>query len=142
MVTNIFMEVIHMDKKIVNPWQWQDAFGYVQANDINGAQRILFCSGQVSVDSNGNPMHAGDMAAQINQAFDNLEAILEQAGVPLANVVRLNYYTTDLKAFSKAGRVLGKRLAKGDCRPASTLLGVAALFHPDIVVEIEATAVM
>lgn len=131
-----------MEKRIVNPWQWQDPFGFVQANDINGAQRILFCSGQVSVDSNGHPVHAGDMAAQINQAFDNLETILEQAGVKLADVVRFNYYTTDIKAFSKAGKVLGERLFKGNCRPASTLLGVAALFHPDILVEIEATAVV
>ncbi len=131
-----------MDVKIVNPWEWQDKFGYVQANDVSGAQRLLFCSGQVSVDSDGKPVHAGDMAAQINQVFDNIETILEQAGVTLANVVRLTYYTTDIGAFSRAGRVLGERLAKGNCRPASTLLGVAALFHPDILVEIEATAVV
>lgn len=131
-----------MDTKIVNPWQWQDQFGFVQANDVSGAQRLIFCAGQVAVDGNGNPLHTGDMAAQINQAFDNLETILEQAGARLADVVRLNYYTTDINAFAGAGHVLGARLTKGNCRPASTLLGVAALFHPDIIVEIEATAVV
>lgn len=131
-----------MIKKIVNPWGWQDQFSFVQANDITGAQRILFCAGQVSVDSYGNPIHAADMAAQINQAFDNLEIVLHQAGTQLSNVVRLNYYTTDIVAFSEAGRVLGERLSKAGCRPASKLLGVHSLFHPDIVVEIEATVVI
>lgn len=129
-----------MEKKIVNPWTWQDTFGFVQANDVSEAKRILFCSGQVSVDDKGVPIHAGDMAAQIHQAFDNLETVLHEAGVQLSDVVRLTYYTTDMKAFLKAGAVLGERLGKGGCKPASTLLCVAALFHPDIVVEIEATA--
>mgnify|MGYP001286666954 CR=1 FL=1 len=131
-----------MNKKIVNPWKWQDQFGFVQANDITDARRILFCAGQVSVDSDGSPINAGDMAAQINQVFDNLETVLHQAGVNLSNVVRLTYYTTDVAAFSEAGQVLGERLSKGGCRPASTLLGVASLFHPDILVEIEATAIV
>jgi enamine deaminase RidA (YjgF/YER057c/UK114 family) len=128
-----------MEKTIVNPWTWQDQFGFVQANDISGAQRLVFCAGQVSVDSEGNPLYPRDMAAQINQVFDNLETVLEQAGLQLSDVVRLTYYTTDMEAFANAGRVLGERLAKGACQPASTLLGVASLFHPDIVVEIEAT---
>ena len=96
-----------MEKKIVNPWTWQDQFGFVQANDIIGAKRHVFCSGQVSVDNEGNPIHAGDMAAQIHQVFDNLETVLHQAGVRLSDVVRLTYYTTDIEAFSQAGAVLG-----------------------------------
>jgi enamine deaminase RidA (YjgF/YER057c/UK114 family) len=131
-----------MEKKIVNPWTWQDQFGFVQANDIIGAKRHVFCSGQVSVDNEGNPIHAGDMAAQIHQVFDNLETVLNQAGVRLSDVVRLTYYTTDIEAFSQAGAVLGERLGNGGCKPASTLLGVSSLFHPDIVIEIEATAVV
>jgi enamine deaminase RidA (YjgF/YER057c/UK114 family) len=131
-----------MEKKIVNPWTWQDKFGFVQANDIIGAKRHVFCSGQVSVDNEGNPIHAGDMAAQIHQIFDNLEAVLHQAGVQLSDVVRLTYYTTDIEAFLQAGAALGERLGKGGCKPASTLLGVSSLFHPDIVIEIEATVVV
>ncbi len=131
-----------MEKQIINPWKWQDQFGFVQANDVTDAKRLVFCAGQVSVDSQGNPMHARDMEAQINQVFDNLETVLRQAGVRLSDVVRITYYTTDMEAFSKAGHVLGERLQKGECRPASTLLGVASLFHPDIVFELEATAVV
>ena len=56
--------------------------------------------------------------------------------------VIITYYTTDIEAFSQAGGVLGERLGKGGCKPASTLLCVSSLFHPDIVIEIEATAVV
>jgi enamine deaminase RidA (YjgF/YER057c/UK114 family) len=59
----------------------------------------------------------------------------------LSNVVRLNYYTTDLDAFFGAAEQLGKRLADGGCRPASTLLNVVRLAFPELMVEIEATAV-
>jgi len=129
-----------MERKIINPWTWQDAFGFVQANEISGATRTLMCSGQVSVDENGEPLHAGDMIAQVDQALDNLETVLKQAGFKLSDVVRLTYYTTDVDAFIAAAGEGGHRLAKAGCRPASTLLGVARLFHPEVLVEIEATA--
>jgi enamine deaminase RidA (YjgF/YER057c/UK114 family) len=64
-----------VERKIINPWQWQDQFGFVWANDISGAKRILFLSGQASVDAEGRPVHLGDMRAQINQAFDNLDRL-------------------------------------------------------------------
>jgi enamine deaminase RidA (YjgF/YER057c/UK114 family) len=130
-----------MERRIINPWKWQDAFGFVQANEIRGGERTLLCSGQTSVDADGAPMHPGDMTAQVRQALANLETVLAQAGFKLSDVVRLNYYTTDVDRFvSQAGPAL-MRLAEADCRPASTLLGVARLFHPSILVEIEATAV-
>ena len=131
-----------MTKKIINPWSWQDNFGFVQANEITDAERMLFCAGQVSVDKDGNLLHAGDMAKQINQVFDNLETLLQQAGLQLSDIVRLTYYTTDVAAFAEEVQVLIDRLEKGGCKPATTLLGVASLFHPDCVVEIEATAVV
>jgi enamine deaminase RidA (YjgF/YER057c/UK114 family) len=125
--------------KAVNPWTWQDALGFSQAFEVSGAGRALFCSGQASVDAQGKPLHARDMAKQLAQAFDNLEAVLAKAGMSLANVVRLNYYTTDMPAFLAATPQVMARL--GDTKPPGTLLGVAALFHPDLVIEIEATAV-
>jgi enamine deaminase RidA (YjgF/YER057c/UK114 family) len=86
-------------------------------------------------------MHAGDMARQLTQALDNLEAVLGQAGLGLENLVRLNYYTTDVDAFMGAFGVLEERLTKVETPPAATLLGVQRLFHPDIMVELEATVV-
>ena len=130
-----------MDVKPVNPWTWQDQFGFSQAIDVRGAQRVLYCAGQTSVDADGRPMHAGDMAAQLGQALDNLETVLAHASFTLANVVRLNYYTTNVDAFMQASATLGPRLHAAGRLPAGTLLGVARLFHPDILVELEATAV-
>lgn len=129
-----------MDRQVVNPWKWQDAFGFVQANKTSGAEHILLCSGQLSVDADGRPTNAGDMRAQIEQALDNLEAVLREAGFTLADVVRLNYYVTDIDAFLGAGETLGGRLAAGGCRPASTLLNVVRLAFPESMIEIEATA--
>lgn len=129
------------DTKHINPWQWQDQFGFSQAIDVRSAQRVIYCAGQVSVDGSGAPMHKGNLAAQIDQALDNLETVLGQAGLKLSNVVRLNYYTTDVGGFIQAAATFGPRLHAAGCKPSSTLLGVASLFHPDIMIEIEATAV-
>jgi enamine deaminase RidA (YjgF/YER057c/UK114 family) len=126
--------------RAINPWKWQDAYGFSQAIEVQGPARWLVCSGQTSVDPDGNPLHARDMAAQLRQAFDNLETVLKGAGLTLANVVRLNYYTTDVAAYVQASGEVANRFAADRPPPAGTLLGVAALFHPDILVEIEATA--
>lgn len=131
--------MITMKKRIINPWTWQDQFGFVQANAITNAQRMLFTAGIVSVDGEGNLLHAGNMERQINQIFDNLESLLEHAGFKLSDVVRFTYYTTDVKAFVEADQTLIGRLRKANCKPATSLIGVNALFHPDCVVEIEAT---
>ena len=125
----------------VNPWTWQDPLNFSQAIDVRGAQRVLYCAGQTSVDADGVPLHAGDMDAQLDRALSNLKTVLEQAGLTLANVVRLNYYTTDMAAYFRAAATFGERLQKAGCKPSGTLLGVSSLFHPDILVEIEATAV-
>jgi enamine deaminase RidA (YjgF/YER057c/UK114 family) len=78
------------------------------------------------------------MEKQINQIFDDMETLVKQANFKLSNVVRFTYYTTDVQAFIKAGPILGERLRKVGCRPATSLIGVNSLFHPDCVVEIEA----
>ncbi len=130
-----------MERRIVNPWTWQDEFGFVQANETSGVERVLLCSGQTSVDADGQPMHEGDMGAQVVQALDNLETVLGEAGFALADVVRLNYFVTDVDAFIQAGEVYGAKLAQAGCRPASTLLGVSRLAFPPLMVEVEATAV-
>lgn len=130
-----------MEREAVNPWTWQDQLGFVQANRLAGPEQMLVCAGQTSVDENGQPLHEGDMGAQIGTALDNLETVLRQAGFELSDVVRLNYYVTDVDAFLEAGQVYGQRLADAGCRPASTLLGVARLAFPPLMVEIEATAV-
>lgn len=129
-----------MERRIVNPWTWQDAYGFVQANETSGAERTLHCAGQTSSDADGRPLHEGDMAAQVSLALDNLETVLSEAGYSLADVVRLTVYVTDVEAFFGAADVYGPRLAEAGCRPASTLLGVQRLAFPEFMVELEATA--
>jgi len=128
-------------RRVVNPWSWQDNFGFVQAHEIAGAGRTIFCAGQTSVDDDGRPLHDGDIRAQIEQAFDNLEAVLSAADARLGDVVRLTYFTPDVAALLGAWDLIAARLARAECRPASTLLGVQALAFPELLVEIEATAV-
>jgi enamine deaminase RidA (YjgF/YER057c/UK114 family) len=129
-----------VERRVVNPWTWQDNFSFVQANEVSGQQQTLICSGQTSVDENGTPVHEGDMAAQISKALDNVEAVLAGASMTLANVVRLNIYTTDVDGFLANYGVVAQRLAQSGCKQASTLLGVQRLAFPPLMVELEAIA--
>jgi enamine deaminase RidA (YjgF/YER057c/UK114 family) len=128
-----------MERTPVNPWSWSQRFGFDQAELIDGHRRLLVCSGQTAVDADGNAQHPGDMAAQLDLALDNLEAVLVGAGMTLADVVRLNVYTTDVDALLGRFTTLADRL--GAARFASTLLGVTRLAAPGLLVELEATAV-
>jgi enamine deaminase RidA (YjgF/YER057c/UK114 family) len=130
-----------VERTAVNPWQWSLEFGFNQGEVVEGGQRVLFCAGQTSVDGDGAPQHAGDMAAQIALAADNLEAVLRDGGMSLANVARLNFYTTDVDAFLANAGVLGERMGAAGVAPPGTLLGVARLAFPELMIELEATAV-
>ena len=129
-----------MERRIINPWTWQEQYGYVQANEVAGPARLLFCAGQASVDENGRPVHVGDMAGQLRQTLDNLVTVLHAAGFELADVVRLNIFTTDVPELFANYDVFKGRLAEASCKEAGTLVGVAALGLPEMLVEIEATA--
>jgi len=130
-----------MEQRNINPWKWQDQYGFSQATEVTNGSRVLYCAGQASVDGNGKPVHAGDMRKQIAQAFDNLETVLKASGYSLSNLVRLNYYTTDVDAFLGAADVVGGRLEAARCQPPGTLLGISKLAFPGLMIEIEATAV-
>ena len=130
-----------MEQRKINPWNWQNQYAFSQAIEVSGANRILYCAGQTSVDAEGRPVHVGDMRKQIELALQNLETVLEAAGLTLSDVVRLNYYTTNVDSFFEAYDAATSRLARANCQPASTLLGVARLAFPELLIEIEATAV-
>ncbi len=130
-----------MERQITNPWKWQDNDGFVQALEVRGGQKVLYCSGQLSVDANAKPLHAGDMRAQMSCALDNLETLIQQAGHRLTDIVRLNVYTTDVDACLKNWDVIVTRVTQAGGHFACTLLGVARLAWPETMVEIEATAV-
>ena len=130
-----------MEQRKINPWTWQDQFGFSQAMHVSRAERVLYWAGQTSSDADGSTLHAGDMRAQAAQALDNLETVLRGAGMSLADVVRLNSYVTDVDLFFAEGaQVVAERTAAAGIQPAATLLGVTRLAFPDLLIELEATA--
>ena len=128
-----------MERTPINPWSWSIQLGFDQAVLIEGHQRALVCSGQDAVDADGNTQHPGDMAAQVDLALDNLEAVLAAADMTLANIVRLNVYTTDVDEYLTHFTRVNDRFAGS--RYATTVLGVARLPAPQLLVMLEATAV-
>ena len=127
-----------MERRSINPWSWSIGLGFDQAQLIQGHQRVLICSGQDAVDADGNPQHPGDMVAQLELALDHLEAVVAAAGMTLANIVRLNVYTTDLDELFKHFPRIANRF--GNSRFATSALGVAQL-PAHLLVMLEATAV-
>ena len=129
-----------LQRTSVNPWPWSVEMGFNQGEIVEGQRRTLFCAGQTATSAEGQPQHAGDMGAQVAMAVDNLEAVLRDAGMGLANVVRLNIYTTDVDLFFANYGRMAERLSAAGVAPPGTLLGVARLAFPELMVEIEATA--
>ncbi len=130
-----------MHRTPINPWNWSLPLGYNQAEQIEGVTRQVICAGQTAVDANGASQHPGDMRGQIGLALDNLEAVLTEAGMGLANVIRLGVYATDVDEALKNFDLLGMRFGPLNCAPPMTLLGVTRLAIPGLMFEIEATAV-
>lgn len=128
-----------MQRRIINPWTWQDKYGFVQANEISGTQRMLFCAGITSADDDGNLLYEGDMRAQVGRALDNIGTVLDQSGFQFSDIMRLNIYTTDMDALLEVHDYITERLGSAGCRHAGTLLGVNRLAAPGMLVEIEVT---
>jgi enamine deaminase RidA (YjgF/YER057c/UK114 family) len=132
---------VAVERTAINPVPWSVALGFNQGEVVSGQGRTLYCAGQTATDGDGKPQHAGDMAAQLALSLDNLEAVLAGAGMTLANLVRLNVYTTDVDGLLEHYGVLAGRLGAGRVTPPTTMLGVTRLALPDLLVELEGTAV-
>lgn len=130
-----------MQRSAINPWSWSLNLGFDQAQLVDGQRRQLVCSGQDAVDADGQPQHPGDMAAQLEVALDNLEAVLAGGEMSIANIVRLNVYTTDVDDLFKHWTKLKDRVGNAGGRFATSVLGVARLAAPQLMVLLEATAV-
>ncbi|AZK98328.1 MULTISPECIES: RidA family protein [Streptomyces] len=130
-----------MTRTAVNPVTWSLDLGFNQGEAVSGETRTLYCSGQTAMDSDGRPRHEGDMAAQLTLSLDNLEAVLDEAGMSLANLVRLNVYTTDVDLLFQHYGALASRLGAARVAPTTTMLGVTRLAIPGQLVELEGTAV-
>ena len=131
-----------MEHRIIDPWTWQESYGFAQAREVRAPASLLFLAGQASVGPDGRPLHATDMRAQAMQALANVKTVVEAAGGALRDVVRLDWYTTDVQALFSAWELVTRALSEAGCKPASTVLGVAQLAFPELLVEVEATAVL
>ncbi|MFI8403652.1 RidA family protein [Streptomyces sp. NPDC085463] len=130
-----------MERTAVNPVTWSEELGFNQGELVSGHTQTLYVSGQTATSREGRPEHDGDMAAQLALGIDNLEAVLAEAGMSLANLVRLNVYTTDVDLLFPHYGVLAARLGAAGVAPATTMLGVTRLALPGQLVELEGTAV-
>ncbi len=128
-----------MEKKVINPWNWQDARNYVQAVEVKNANSTLYLSGQCAVSDDGISSNA-DMRTQILHTIDNVEKVIQSSGCEAHNLVRLNIYTTNSAELFENFDVIQQWLSKNKVQQTSTVLEVKTLFET-LKVELEATLV-
>ncbi len=129
----------NMEKRIINPWHWQDQRSYVQAVEVKQVAGTLYCSGQTAIGPDGQSSTA-DMKTQLVESLQNLEQVMREADYEPKNIVRLNLYTTSSAELFTCFDVLQAWIAKHGIRQATTLLEVKSLFET-LKVEVEATVV-
>jgi enamine deaminase RidA (YjgF/YER057c/UK114 family) len=117
-----------------------DPPSYSQGVKVTGAQAILFLAGQVAYDKDGGVAHRGDFKAQARECYKHLKALVEAQGGTIANIVKLNTYITDIRY--RADLIPVREEFFGKKGPASTLVAISSLAHPDYLIEIEAIAVV
>ena len=127
------------EKRFLSPATMSPPFGYSHVVDAP-AGRIIYISGQVPLDTDGELVGEGDFEAQARQVFANLTAALEAAGAGWNDVVNLNYFLTEIGELGTV-RTIRDEYIDTERPPASTLVQVSALFRPEAMVEIEAVAI-
>jgi 2-iminobutanoate/2-iminopropanoate deaminase len=129
-----------MEKRQVNPWTWQERFGFSHAWKVDGAQSVVFLAGQGPVSADGQVVGDGDFEAQVRQTFENLRTVLEQSGASFDAVVKVTAFMTDITKLRDYARVRNEFITGPP--PASTALEVSALALPGMMIEVEAIAVL
>jgi 2-iminobutanoate/2-iminopropanoate deaminase len=121
-----------------NPPDVWAPFGAFSMAAIQGDGQIVHLKGQVALDREGKTVGAGDMRAQVRQVLDNIRAVLASVGGELGDIYALTQYATDIEQFMACGDIRKTYFAAP--YPITTTLGVARLYHPDIMIEITASA--
>jgi reactive intermediate/imine deaminase len=122
-----------------NPPALSTPTGYTHIVEVTGPNRTIYISGQIAYDKDGNVVGAGDMKAQAEQVFRNLEAALTAAGAKFSDVVKMNSYITDMSKVQAVRDVRAKYFTTA--APASTFVEVKGLVRPELLLEIEVVAV-
>jgi reactive intermediate/imine deaminase len=122
-----------------NPPTLSAPTGYTHIVEVTGPNRTIYISGQIAFDKDGKIVGAGDMKAQAEQVFKNLELALTAAGAKFSDVVKMNSYITDMSKVQAVRDVRAQYFK--DATPASTFVEVKGLVRPELLLEIEVVAV-
>ncbi|MBP4138369.1 RidA family protein [Flavobacterium geliluteum] len=128
-----------MEKRVINPWTWQNERSYNQAIEVTNVKGTLYVSGQTAINDEGISSTA-DMKTQLESAIKNLEKVISEGGYEAKNIVKLNIYTTATDELLPHFNILQDWIEKNDIKLALTVLEVVSLFET-LTVELEATAV-
>jgi 2-iminobutanoate/2-iminopropanoate deaminase len=128
--------------KFVNPPSVSSPKGFSQAVQIDlGNCKMLMISGQVAFDQQGNLIGKANFSEQATQVFNNIKSIIEAQGGKMNNLVRISIYLTDISQLA-AFREVRDQFINIKCPPASTLVQVNRLFRDDVLLEVDATAII
>jgi enamine deaminase RidA (YjgF/YER057c/UK114 family) len=117
--------------------EWESVVGYSRAVRVGPHVHV---SGTTATDEDGDVVGVGDPARQTRQALANVESALQETGAALTDVVRTRLFVTDIDQWEAIGRVHGEVF--GDIRPATSMVEVRRLVDPDMLVEVEAVAII
>ncbi len=129
-------------KTRINPANFTKTVGaYSQGLKVDlGDKALVFVSGQLAMDAEGNPVAPGDFGAQTRYIFENIKRILGEAGAALEDVVKVQIFVTDITKFPQVSAVRNEYLS--DIKPVSTLLEINRTVREGCEIEIEVTAIM
>jgi enamine deaminase RidA (YjgF/YER057c/UK114 family) len=132
-------EVLHINPE--STYNSLQTRGYTQVVSVEGAQRLIFVSGQLPLDANGAVVGAGDIERQAQFVFDNIEKSLRSAGAEPHHIVKLTTYVTDIVKHPPLVRKVRAVVFGTQTPPASTMIEVPRFALPGILIEIDALAV-